>query len=69
MINRNGKRISLLPGVNKTCIAVSADSNSGPGSIAQMPSAPAPVPDTIVPHAAPVMPPSSEILPTATQQK
>ncbi|WP_413989479.1 hypothetical protein ACMDCR_26515 [Labrys okinawensis] len=41
MIDRNGKRVFLLPGVNKTCIAVSVDSSFGP---AVGPAAPAPVP-------------------------
>ncbi|MGJ4854283.1 hypothetical protein ACN6KF_000211 [Labrys sp. La1] len=81
MIDRNGKRIFLLPGVNKTCIAVSVDSSFGPVPVAQTPSspapgpapvpvpAPAPAPDAIVPHAVPVTPPSSEILPTAQPPK
>ncbi|MEW9308229.1 hypothetical protein [Labrys neptuniae] len=81
MIDRDGKRIFLLPGVNKTCIAVSVDSSFGPGPVVQAPaspvlgpaspppSAPSPIPDSIVPHAAPAMPPSSEILPTAQPPK
>ncbi|PRH84598.1 hypothetical protein C5L14_25690 [Labrys okinawensis] len=73
MIDRNGKRIFLLPGVNKTCIAVSVDSSFGPLPVAQTPPSPAPgpipVPGTIVPHATPATPPSSEILPTAPAPK
>ncbi|GLS21806.1 hypothetical protein GCM10007874_48230 [Labrys miyagiensis] len=41
MIDRDGKRVFLLPGVNKTCIAVSVDSSFG---TAATPAAPAPVP-------------------------
>lgn len=73
MIDRDGKRVFLLPGVNKTCIAVSVDSSFGPLPNAQAASptmppattAPVPAPTAIVPHSVPVTPPSSDILPTA----
>lgn len=76
MIDRNGKRVFLLPGVNKTCTAVSVDSSFGlpPRQAAQPPAAsgpaiPMPAPSAIVPHTAPVTPSSSEILPTAQPPK
>lgn len=83
MIDRAGKRIFLLPGVNKTCIAVSIDSSFGspPEGAGAPPAAPpvpappptaapaAPAPNAIVPHAAPAAPSSSDILPTAQPPK
>ncbi len=77
MIDRNGKRVFLLPGVNKTCIAVSVDSTFGaPAAAAPAATALPPVPQAAIPVPAVTMAPpsanviiptpdSSTILPTA----
>lgn len=77
MIDRSGKRIFLLPGVNKTCIAVSVDSTfGGPAPAPAAPPAtpqaiiPAPAANAIVPQANVIIPtPGSTILPIAPPPK
>jgi hypothetical protein len=77
MIDRSGKRVFLLPGVNKTCIAVSVDSTFGGLSASPQPTvasppvpqaaAPTPVTNPAIPQSNAIIPvpANSAILPTA----